>query len=96
VKVRRSRAGRSYPHVEAAGESCRSLRAKVSCILYHSTEWRPIAEAVREVNAVARGWSGYFHYGNSAGVMSRMRYWLCNRLRCWPENGDGIYHGLHR
>ena len=59
VKVRRSRAGRSYPHVEASGESCRSLCEKVSGILNHRTQWRAVGAVVREVNAVARGWSGY-------------------------------------
>jgi group II intron reverse transcriptase/maturase len=96
VKVRRSRAGRSYPHVEATAEGCRSLRKKVERILNHSTEWRPIAEAVREVNAVVRGWSGYFHYGNSAGVMARMTWWLRNRLRRWLWRKHGCRGGLHK
>ena len=39
VKVRRNRNGRSYPHVEASGESCRSLRGKVSRILNHRPQW---------------------------------------------------------
>jgi RNA-directed DNA polymerase len=59
LKVRRSRNGRSYPHVEASVVGCRSLREKVSRILNHSTQWRSIAGAVKEVNAVVRGWSGY-------------------------------------
>jgi group II intron reverse transcriptase/maturase len=96
VKVRRSRNGRSYPHVEASGEGCRSLREKVSRILNHSTEWRSIAAAVSEVNAVVRGWSGYFHYGNSAGVMSRMRYWTRNRLRRWLWRKHGCRGSLHK
>ena len=96
VKVRRSRAGRSYPHVEASGESCRSLRGKVSRILNHHTQWRAIGEVVREVNAVVRGWSGYFHYGNSAGVMSRQRYWTCTRLRRWLWRKHGCRGGLHQ
>ena len=96
VKVRRSQSGRSYPHVEASGESCRSLRAKVSGILNHHTQWRAIGEVVREVNAVVRGWSGYFHYGNSAGVMSRQRYWTCNRLRRWLWRKHGCRGGLHK
>ena len=96
LKVRRSRNGRSYPHVEASGESCRSLREKVSRILNHRTQWRAIGEAVREVNAVVRGWSGYFHYGNSAGVMSRLRYWTCNRLRRWLWRKHGCRGGLHK
>jgi group II intron reverse transcriptase/maturase len=96
VKVRRSRNGRSYPHVEAAGESCRELRRKVSRILHHCTQWRPIAEAVGEVNRVVRGWSGYFHYGNSAGVFARVTWWLRNRLRRWLWRKHGCRGGLHK
>ena len=61
VKVRRNRNGRPYAHVEPTGESSQALRDKVSGILHHRTQWRAIAEAVREVNAVVRGWSGYFN-----------------------------------
>lgn len=96
LKVRRSQNGRSYPHVEASGESCRALREKVGRILNHRTQWRAIGEAVREVNGVVRGWSGYFHYGNSAGVMSRMRYWTGNRLRRWLWRKHGCRGGLHK
>ena len=95
-KERRSRNGRSYPHVEPTGESCRALREKVGRILNHRTQWRAIDEAVREVNGVVRGWSGYFHYGNSAGVMSRMRYWTSNRLRRWLWRKHGCRGGLHK
>ena len=37
---------------------------------------------VSEVNAVIRGWSGYFHYGNSAPVFGKVQ-WVRNRLRRW-------------
>ncbi len=68
----------------------------MSHILNHHTQWRAIAEVVREVNAVVRGWSGYFHYGNSAAVMSRQRYWTCNRLRRWLWRKHGCRGGLHK
>lgn len=96
VKVRRSRNGRPYAHVEATGESCQALREKVRGILNHRTQWRAIAEVVGEVNAVVRGWSGYFHYGNSAGVFGKMRYWTSNRLRRWLWRKHGCRGGLHK
>jgi hypothetical protein len=96
LKVRRSQNGRSYPHVEASGASCRELREKVGRILNHCTQWRAIAEVVREVNQTVRGWSGYFHYGNSAGVFSRVNYWLRNRLRRWLWRKHGCRGGLHK
>ena len=94
--MRQSRNGRTYPPIEASGEGCRELRAKVSRLLNHRTQWRPIAEAVGDVNRVVRGWSGYFHYGNSAGVMSRMQYWLNNRLRRWLWRKHACRGGLHQ
>jgi len=96
VKVRRSRQGRNYTHVEPAGVSCTALRDKVRDILNHATQWRSIAAVVREVNSVVRGWSGYFHYGNSAGVFAKMHYWLSNRLRRWLWRKHGCRGGLHK
>jgi RNA-directed DNA polymerase len=96
LKVRRGRNGRQYTHVEASGESCRTLREKMSRILNHRTQWRAIADVVGEVNAVLRGWSGYFHYGNSAGVFGRMRYWTSNRLRRWLWRKHGCRGGLYK
>jgi len=93
LTVRRSRNGRQYAHVEATGESCRSLREKVGRILNHHTQWRAIAEVVRQVNAVLKGWSGYFHYGNSAGVFGRVRHWTSNRLRGWLWRKHGCRGG---
>ena len=37
-----------------------------------------------------------FHNGNSAGVMSRQRYWTCNRLRRWLWRKHGGRGGLHK
>lgn len=83
VSVRKGVSGRNYAHVEPAAPSCASLRNKVREILNHSTEWKPIAEVVRATNAAVRGWSGYFHYGNSVAVFGKMRHWVSNRLRRW-------------
>lgn len=95
VATRKSRKGRSYVHVEATGESCRGLREKVGRILNHRTQWRAIAEVVGEVNAVLRGWSAYFHYGNSAGVFGRMRDWTGHRLRRWLWRKHGCRKGKY-
>ena len=83
VKVRKSMRGRGYVHTEPAPQSCASLRDKVRAILNHGTEWKSIAEVVQATNAVVRGWSGYFHYGNSVAVFTKLQYWIRNRLRRW-------------
>jgi group II intron reverse transcriptase/maturase len=83
VSMRRSERGTDYVHVEPAPQSSASLRDKLRTILNHRTEWKPVPEVVKDTNAVLRGWSGYFHYGNSVGVFTKTQYWVRNRLRRW-------------
>ena len=96
VSMRRSMRGRNYAHVEPASQSCASLREKVREILNHGTEWKPIAEVVQATNAVVRGWSGYFHYGNSVAVFSKMQHWVSNRLRRWLWRKHACRRNPHR
>ena len=96
VKMRRSMRGRNYVHTEPAPQSCASLREKVREILNHNTEWKPIAEVVNATNAVVRGWSGYFHYGNSVAVFGKMRHWVSNRLRRWLWRKHACRRNPHR
>lgn len=96
VKMRRSLRGRNYAHVEPASPSCASLREKVRKILNHQTEWKSIAEVVQATNAVVRGWSGYFHYGNSVAVFTKLQYWLRNRLRRWVWRKHACRRNLFR
>lgn len=80
---RGSRGRGGYLHTEPAQQSRRALRQKLGKILNHSTLWRPVGEVVRELNAVLRGWTGYFHFRNSTSVMGQMRRYSQNRLRRW-------------
>ena len=92
---RRSAGGRAYPHVEPASGSCAALRGRLREILNHRTEWRTTAEVVGEVNAVVRGWSGYFHYGNSVRVFGKTQHWVRNRLRRWLWRKHACTRTLH-
>jgi RNA-directed DNA polymerase len=96
MKMRRSMRGRNYAHVEPTPQSCASLRDKVREILNHGTEWKPIAEVVQATNAVVRGWSAYFHYGNSVAVFGKMRHWVSNRLRRWVWRKHACRRDLHK
>jgi len=92
---RRSERGRAYPHVEPAAPSCAALRGRLSEILNHRTQWRAIGEVIGEVNAVVRGWSGYFHYGNSVRVFGKTQHWVRNRLRRWVWRKHACARMLH-
>ena len=43
----------------------------------------PTEDVIRKVNEVARGWVGYFRYGNCTKAMSSLRYYLGYRMRIY-------------
>jgi group II intron reverse transcriptase/maturase len=94
LTLRKSRRGKYYPHVEPSQKSRQTLRDKVGKILNHWTQWRPIGEVVKEVNQVLRGWSGYFHYGNSVKVMDGLNRDITNRLGRWMWRKQGCSRSL--
>jgi len=91
---RKSWRGRGYLHAQPSQKSRRTLREKVSSLLNHRTQWRPIKEVVQAVNPILRGWAGYFHYGNSTAVMKRMKDYSQNRLRRWLWRKHGCRRSL--
>jgi len=91
---RRSLRGRGYLHAEPSQKSRRALRENLGEILNHWTRWKPIAEVVKEVNQVLRGWAGYFHYRNSTHVMSELQRYSRNRLRRWLWRKHACKRGL--
>lgn len=42
--------------------------------------WLPVADVVRELNLVLRGWAGYFRNGNSTRSFDTVRHHAINRL----------------
>ena len=48
-----------------------------------NTLHRRIPEAVDELNQLLRGWSGYFHFRQSARVFGKTQDWVRDRLRRW-------------
>lgn len=95
VSMRKAMSGRDYVHVEPAPPSCASLRDKVREILNHRTEWKNTAEVVQATNAVLRGWSGYFHYGNNVAAFTKLQYWVRNRMRRWAWRKHACRRDLH-
>ena len=84
ITWRKSRRGnRYYPHTEPAKKSQRTLREKVRKKLNHWTTGRPIADVTKEVNWIVRGWSNYYHFGNSTQVFQDVQRWTRNRYRRW-------------
>ena len=91
---RKSRRGLGYLHVEPSQKSREHLRENLRGIFNHWTLGRPIKTVVEEANRVLRGWAGYFHFGNSSGVMKQMQSYSLIRLRRWLWRKHACQRGL--
>lgn len=80
---RQGRSGGRYPNVEPTVKSQQHLREVLREQLNHWTRWQAVPFAVKRVNQILRGWSGYYHYRNSSRVFGKQKWWVETRLRRW-------------
>ncbi|MEO0415949.1 MAG: group II intron reverse transcriptase/maturase [Verrucomicrobiota bacterium] len=77
------KSGKRYVHVEPSMKSRKRFHESIREELNHWTTWRDADEVTMRVNRIIRGWSQYFHFGNSSKVFACERFWLEERLRTW-------------
>ena len=83
-----------YPHVEPHPKSLKKLRDGIREKLNRSTLWRPVEEAIPELNRKLKGWTGYFQYGNSTQVMSEVGEYVREKLMRWLWRKHGCQSAL--
>ena len=91
---RQGRSGRFYPHVEPHPKSLKKLRDGIREKLNRGTLWRPVEEVIPELNRKLKGWTGYFHYGNSSAAMANVGDYVRNKLQRWLWRKHGCTSAL--
>ena len=89
------RTGRHYVHVEPSGKSQTAIRETVREALNHWTLGESCTAQVRRLNAVLRGWGGYFYYGHCTRTFRRVQHWTQERLRAWLWQKYGRTHSRY-
>lgn len=95
VSRRRSSRGKYYPHIEPSPKSCKKMREAIREETARCTLWKEPAEVFERVNRRVRGWSNYFHYGNSTKSFSKMQHYTQHRMRRWLWKKHGKTHGQY-
>lgn len=75
------RTGRRYIHVSPASKSLKKIKDRIKHRTTRNLTPVPLEDIVKGVNASLRGWSNYFHYGNSSKALGQVKTYAEERLR---------------
>ncbi len=77
------RTGRTYPHVEPSKKARKQIRSEIERLTTEQYSAVPTEVVIRRVSEVARGWVGYFRYGNCTKALVTLKRYLVYRMRIY-------------
>ncbi len=90
---RSGKTGKIYPHTEPSKEALKHIRSEIKYLTTRRYSAAPTEDVIRRVNEAARGWVGYFRFGNCTKAMSSLRDYLVYRMRIYLRRKHQ-YHSL--
>jgi group II intron reverse transcriptase/maturase len=79
------RTGRTYPHIEPSRKARKQIRSEIKRLTTEQYSAVPTEVVIRRVNEVARGWVGYFRYGNCTKALVALKRYLVYRMRIYQR-----------
>lgn len=79
--VKAKQTGKYFPLVEPSDKSIQSIKQKIKFYTRRDMNPVPIDELVGKLNQSVRGWSNYFHYGHGHRQLTKVKYYMGERLR---------------
>jgi len=79
------RTGRTYPHIEPSKKAQQQIRSEVKRLTTEQYSAVPTEVVIRKVNEAARGWVGYFRYGNCTQALVTLKRYLVYRMRIYQR-----------
>jgi RNA-directed DNA polymerase len=80
---RGKRTGREYPHTEPSKKALKHIRSEIKRLTTEQYSAVPTEDVIKRVNEVARGWVGYFRFGNCTKAMYSFKRYLVYRMRIY-------------
>jgi group II intron reverse transcriptase/maturase len=77
---RSKKTGNYYPHVQPSKKAEQKVKDRITALTKRERTIMPLEWVVKEVNAMVRGWVGYFHYRNCSQTLTRIRHHLEQRM----------------
>jgi len=75
--------GKMYPHTEPSKKALKHIRSEIKQLTTGRYSAIPTEAVIHRVNEVARGWVGYFRFGNCTKALSVFKRYLVYRMRIY-------------
>ncbi len=80
---RGKKTGKIYPHTEPSKKALKHIRSEIKQLTTERYSATPTEVVIRRVNEVARGWVGYFRFGNCTKALYAFKRYLVYRMRIY-------------
>jgi len=77
------RTGKMYPLTEPSKKALKHIRSEIKRLTTERYSAVPTEVVIQKVNEVARGWVGYFRYGNCTKALSTLKRYMVYRMRVY-------------
>lgn len=88
-KMKAQKTHKLLPYMWPGHKAMKAVRAKIHDITTRKTLSNPLAEVVKHLNPIIRGWRNYFRIGNSTRKLQDLDRYVRQRLRQWERSRKG-------
>ena len=84
VEMARSpRTGKRFPLIRPSKKAMAQIQAEIKALTCRRTLRLPDEVVIQKLNEVAKGWAGYFYYGNCSRNLATVKRFLEERVRIY-------------
>jgi RNA-directed DNA polymerase len=81
--IKHPRSGNFFALRKPSPKAMARIKAEMKAATGRSTRCLPTEVVIRRLNELAKGWVGYFYYGNCSRSLAKIRYFLEERMRIY-------------
>jgi len=91
-KLKTKKRKKLLPYMWPSQKAMKAVREKIRQITTRKRLSNPLAEVIKYLNRVIRGWRNYFRIGNSSRQLQGLDYYIEHRIRRWVNANKGKRH----
>jgi retron-type reverse transcriptase len=88
-KMKSKKTNKLWPYMWPGQKAMQAVRSKIHDITTRKRLSNPLAEVIKYLNRVIRGWRNYFRIGNSTMKLQQLDRYVRQRVRQWMRSRKG-------